>query len=110
MIGSGLRVTEDGISCNHHFLPPKDGNGFAFLPGDYVIEVYGRTVKRSATILLSTVKVSLTKEQAEALKDKSNGVLLTWGPDSQSYHAQVDIASREVPPTSDADPYWRSRY
>jgi hypothetical protein len=33
MIGSGLRVGEDGVSSNHHFLPPKDEISFAFFAG-----------------------------------------------------------------------------
>src|SRR5215471_11851501 len=37
-IGSGLRVGEDGVSVNHHFLPPKDAS-FAFRAGEYAIDV-----------------------------------------------------------------------
>jgi len=79
MIGSGLRVSEDGVACNHHFLPPKDGNAFAFLPGDYVIEIYACIVQRSVTMLLSSVRVTLTQEGAADLKSKTNGVLFTLG-------------------------------
>jgi hypothetical protein len=92
MIGSGLRVTEDGVTANHHFMPPKGENNFAFLAGEYAIEVYARIIMRSATVLLSSVKVTLTEPQATALKDKRNGFLFTWGPDSQSYRAQIDTA------------------
>src|SRR5260370_11911528 len=37
---SGLRVGEDGVAANHHFLPPRKDSPFRSLPGDYTIEVY----------------------------------------------------------------------
>lgn len=33
-IGSGLRVGDDGVSFNHHFLRPKDTSAFTFLAGE----------------------------------------------------------------------------
>jgi hypothetical protein len=88
-IGSGLRVGEDGVSFNHHFLPPKDSGAFAFLAGEYAIGVHARIVNRSASVVLSTVKLSLAPELAAALRDPSKGVLFTWGPDSQCYFGHV---------------------
>jgi hypothetical protein len=43
----------------------------------------------SATKLLYTVNVTLTDEQALALKDKRCGIMYTWGPESQSYRAHI---------------------
>jgi hypothetical protein len=88
-IGSGLRVGEDGVSLNHHFLPPTDAVSFAFIDGEYVIDAYARILNRNAPVLLSTVKLALSREQATALCDPTNGVLFTWGPDSQSYRGNV---------------------
>jgi hypothetical protein len=88
-IGSGLRVGEDGVSFNHHFLPPRDASSFAFLAGEYTIEVYARILNRHAPVLLSTVKLSLSAELAAALLDRAIGVLFTWSPDSRVYHANV---------------------
>jgi hypothetical protein len=85
-IGSGLRVGEDGISFNHHFLPPKDAFSFAFLAGEYVIETHARVVNQAKPVLLSTVRMSLSQEFATALRDQTKGVLFTWVPESQSYH------------------------
>src|SRR5713101_3945047 len=78
-IGSGLRVGEDGVSLNHHyhFLPPKDAISFAFIEGEYIIEVYARVLNRSTPLLLSSVKLFLSREQATALCDHTNGVLFT---------------------------------
>lgn len=87
-IGSGLRVGEDGVSVNHHFLPPKDAS-YAFHAGVYVIDAYAKILSRKAPVLLSSVTLSLPRELAEALRDHAKGVLFTWGPDSQHYHGEV---------------------
>jgi hypothetical protein len=88
-IGSGLRVAEDGVSFNHHFLSPKNEAVFQFLAGDYVIEVHAMIVNRKNPVLLSRVGLALSPEHAAALQDKTKGVLFTWGPESQRYAAQV---------------------
>jgi len=98
MIGSGLRVDEDGLSSNHHFLPPKERSSFQFLPGDYTIEVYARAVNRRHPVLLSRLRVSLPQEHAAALRDKSNGVLFTWSPETRQYHPHVSQAPRSSLP------------
>jgi hypothetical protein len=90
-IGSGMRVGDDGVSFNHHFLPPKDAVSFAFLAGDYAIGTYARILNRKTPVLLSTVKLSLSPELADALRDHSKGVLFTWRPDSQDYRGDVSI-------------------
>jgi hypothetical protein len=96
LIGSGLRVGEDGVAFNHHFLPSKNENTFSFLRGEYAIDIYARTLTRSAAILLSRVKVALTGKQAEALRDKNRGILFTRGPDAQSYSAHIDAVPRTM--------------
>lgn len=90
-IGSGLRVGDDGVSFNHHFLPPKDVSSFAFLAGEYAIDAYARILNRNAPVLLSTVKLSLSPELAGALQDGTKGVLFTWGPDSRHYRGDVSV-------------------
>jgi hypothetical protein len=89
MIGSGLRVGEDGVSSNHHFLPPKDAVSFAFIAGEYVIDVYAQIVNRRSPVLLSTVKLSLAQDLAVALHDPIKGVLFVWDPQSQCYRGHI---------------------
>jgi len=93
-IGSGLRVGEDGVSFNHHFLPPQGDSTFAFLAGEYTIESYARILNRHAPVRLSTVKLSLSAELAHAVHDRTKGVLFTCSPDSKLYHGNVS----EPPP------------
>jgi hypothetical protein len=90
-IGSGLRVGEDGVSFNHHFLPPKGAaSSFAFSEGEYVINVYAKIVNRSAPVLLSTVKLTLSKKLYTLAVMVERGVCFTWWPDSQCYHEDVE--------------------
>jgi hypothetical protein len=93
-IGSGLRVGEDGVSFNHHFLPSKHAPSYEFLAGEYTIELYSAILNRRKPVLLSTVKLPLSEEQAAALTDPVMGVLFTWNPDSRSYRGKVS----EPPP------------
>lgn len=88
-IGSGLRVGEDGVSFNHHFLPPKDAPSYTFLAGEYVIEVNAAILNRRAPVLLSAAKLSLSDEQAAALTNPIMGALFVWNPDSRSYRGNV---------------------
>jgi len=89
--GSGVNVGPDGLTCNHHFLTPKDGTAYDFLSGDYIVEVYASLVGPKYPILLSTVALTLSTEHANALKNRNVGVFFDWGPDSQIYQAHLDI-------------------
>jgi len=89
MIGSGLRVGEEGVSSNHHFLPPRHASSFEFRAGEYIIDAYAAIVNQNAPVLLCTVKLSLSQEQAAALRDHTKGVIFTWGPDSRCYRGDV---------------------
>lgn len=99
-IGSGLRVGDEGVSSNHHFLPPKGVSTFTFSGGEYAIDAYARILNRRAPVLLSTVRVFLPQDLAAALSDQalSNhtmGVLFTWRPDSSQYLGEVSFAPAE---------------
>lgn len=90
-IGSGLRVGEDGFSSNHHFLPPKDALSFVFLEGEYHIEAIARILNQKKVVSLSSVKLVLSSEHAEALRDYLKGVLFTWRPDSNQYRGELSV-------------------
>lgn len=89
--GSGLYVGEEGVAHNHHFLLPKDGSNYDFLPGDYTVEVYAAFVNSKKPVLLFQTSVTLAHQQAAELKDKDAGVYFDWGPDSKTYHSHVDV-------------------
>ena len=87
--GSGIYVGYEGITCNHHFLLPKDGTAYEFLPGEYIGEVYISLLHSKAT-LLSRFNLSLTEQQSDAIRKNGSGVFFDWGPDSGKYHAHID--------------------
>ena len=88
--GSGLFVGKEGIACNHHFLLPKDGNSFIFLPGEYSLKIYISLLGIKDPILMFTQKLSLSKEFADEIINEDSGVYFDWGPDSKSYHSHLD--------------------
>lgn len=91
--GSGLNVPEEGVVYDHHFVLPKDGTTFHFLPGEYVVDVYASLVNSRDSHLLWQTKLGLTNEQSAAIAGGS-GVYFDWGPDSKSYHSHIDRRSK----------------
>jgi hypothetical protein len=89
MIGSGLKVSEDGVSFNHHFLPPKDEVGFEFLSGEYVIEILARSVNRTRPVRLCTVKLALSEVHAVKVIQKRDWAVFTLEPNSETYRCSV---------------------
>ena len=87
--GSGLFVGENGITCNHHFLLPKDGTQFDFFPGDYIVEVYTTLVGQSEILLMSKIKLYLSELHSLSMNQQKVGVYFDWGPDSGKYQAHV---------------------
>ena len=93
--GSGINVGPDGLTCNHHFLTPKDGTVYDFLAGDYIIEIYATLVASSRPILLSTIDLTVSNEYANKLKNRDIGIFFDWGPDSRTYQSHLDIRPQE---------------
>ena len=88
--GSGLFVGREGIACNHHFLLPKDGTKYTFLPGEYSLEVFGSLLGEGQAMPLFAQKLLLSKEFADEINNEKSGVFFDWGPDSKSYHSHLD--------------------
>lgn len=90
--GSGINVGETGVVCNHHFLLPKDGTNYSFLPGEYTLQVFAKLINKREPMLLFQQTLSLSSEQAELLQKENAGIYFDWGPDSQKYHPHVETA------------------
>jgi hypothetical protein len=87
--GSGLFVGAEGVTANHHFLLPKDGTNFIFLPGESILEVYCTLVNRKKSRLF-TVILNLTEIESKALENVKKGIYFDWGPDSEGYNKFID--------------------
>ena len=47
VFGSGVHIPYEGMACNHRFLLPKNVTDYAFLPGEYTVEVYATIANNS---------------------------------------------------------------
>jgi len=88
--GSGLFVGQEGIATNHHFLTPTDVRGFDFAAGDYKLEVFGKVVGKDATLLLSSIRLSIDAHEAEQLRRPHHGIYFDWGPDAGRYQKKIE--------------------
>jgi hypothetical protein len=93
--GSGLFVGADGVVFNHHFVLPKDGTTYAFLPGNYLIEVYARVLNGAKPVLLRKIELHLS-EAISSQMGATSGVFFDWGPESQRYHAHLEPAREDA--------------
>jgi hypothetical protein len=87
--GCGLYVGHTGIALNHHFVLPKDGSRFDFLPGDYSVDVFCSVVDSTALLPLASIPLHLTDEHAKSLKNPEENIYFDWWPDSGRYNAHV---------------------
>lgn len=101
--GSGLFVGETGISANHHFLTPKDGNAFRFTEGRYELEVYAHLLGDARPQKLFSQTLELSREAAAEMAEKTAGLYFDWGPDSSRYLAHID----ERPPAPNMEEFFR---
>ncbi len=88
MVAGGLRVTEEDVAYNHHFLQISDTSYFP--AGAYEIAVYARLVNRKTPKLLMKINVSLTEEEATRLH-LQRGALFTWNPDTQNCYPSFEL-------------------
>lgn len=88
--GSGLFVGQEGIATNHHFLTPTDVGSFDFVAGDYVLEVFGKTIGDDAVSLLSTIRLKINANEAAQLRQPDHGIYFDWGPDAGRYMTKIE--------------------
>jgi hypothetical protein len=88
--GSGLFVSEAGISTSHHFLVPRDGSSFHFSEGRYRMEVFAQLLGDREKMLLFSQVLEISREIAAQLADADCGLYFDWGPDSSRYFPHVD--------------------
>lgn len=66
--GSGLFVTREGVTLNHHFLLPPDGSDFKFIAGSYTLKVFAKLVNGSKPNQLFSISLDVSESQAEELR------------------------------------------
>lgn len=101
--GSGLFVGETGVVFNHYFMLPKDGTPFAFLPGEYTLEVWA-TVLNELPVRVLQQRLTVSPEHSKLAQTGAAPVLFDWGPESNAYHAHVDTGRAELGARTSATP------
>lgn len=82
--GGSLFVGQTGVSAYHHFVLSVHDSGYEFGAGEYTIQVFVRQAGRAEAMLLSEIKLTLDREQAEALA-KRIGIIFELEPATQTY-------------------------
>ncbi len=90
--GSGLHVSESGITCNHHFLLPPDGTEFVFREGDYTVDVFATLFRRREPIKLHTSTLRIRESDALTVSTGQAGLFYDWRPESGRYSCHIDSA------------------
>lgn len=91
--GVGVAVRADGVALDHHFLLPRDGTTYRFLPGIYKVELFAVLVGRARPLRLRSVEVQVTEDQARGLnEDPTSGLYFDWSPETGRYHGHLDHA------------------
>ena len=98
---SGLFVGETGVSADHHFLTPDDGNAFRFTEGRYRLDVFAYLLSDPKPIQLFSQALEISRDIANALEEKSAGLYFDWGPDASRYLPHVE----KRPPSPNAEDF-----
>lgn len=99
--GAGLAVSSEGIALHHHFLLPRDGSTFRFLPGDYTVDLFAVVVGQRKPLLLRSVELTVNDADASRLaNDNSVGLYFDWSPETLRWNGHVDNARPPEPPPS----------
>lgn len=87
--GSGLYVGEQGVACNHHFLPCSNDEDFTLSQGDYIIQVFVSLVGWKKSLKLSEVNLLMSKEHLSLLTSQEAAIWFDWEPNSRRYVSQI---------------------
>ena len=91
--GAGLSVGAEGVALHHHFLLPRDGTTYKFLPGTYVVELFAVMIGQKRALKLQALDLHVSDAQADQLgSDARRGLYFDWSPETQSFHGHIDNA------------------
>lgn len=86
--GSGLFVSQIGVSANHHFALSVHKPAYDFAAGDYSLKVFAQQPGQTSPEMLSELKLTVDAQQAKALAQRES-VLFELEPETQAYMGQV---------------------
>ncbi len=92
--GSGVFVNETGVEANHHFLMAQDSRHFAFISGQYRLNVYAHLLGDSRRKLLFSQDLVVPSDFAEVIGEHDAGLYFDWRPERAQYASHVDQRPR----------------
>jgi hypothetical protein len=87
--GSGLFVPREGVTFDHHFLLPDDGDKFEFLAGDYCIDLFAKLAGDNSSVALGELKLTVNDFHATELLKERTGIYFDWGANDCRYHGHA---------------------
>lgn len=96
--GSGMFVGPEGVECNHHFTQIEDHSTYKFEPGQYRVEVFGKTVGSPKPLCLQVLEFRLKDEEALALREskKDTAIYFWWDAEAEAYYSRIDIKPNHI--------------
>lgn len=88
--GSGLYAGESGVATNHHFVISEGGQGFQFMEGKYLLEVFVQLYGTRKQIKLFSYELIISEKHANDLQSPDMGLFYNWGQISQKYIPRTD--------------------
>ena len=90
--GSGLFVGQEGVACNHHFMPRVHSPDVTFVEGKYRLEVFATTVGQHKSRRLHSVSLYLAQAAAISLSLQNGdfAYFFEWDPDENGYRGHIE--------------------
>jgi hypothetical protein len=87
--GSGLFISDAGVTTNHHFLLPFDDTAFAFNAGAYTVQLFASVVGEKTPRMLTSIPLTVLPDQSVELRQPKCGLYFDWSPDASEYRSHV---------------------
>ena len=95
LLGSGLFVSQSGVTYNHHFVLRRDGQKFLFLDGDYRLEIFAELVGGRHPTKLMDINLRVDSQTAaEMIQIVQLGAFFEWDVDSSKYTVRLERRDR----------------
>lgn len=86
--GSGLFISKEGISANHHFFLNKSETSFAFEEGQNHIEIFIEYVN-GKTKKIHEQDLAINTNQLNQLNSDLSGIYFDWDPTLNTYVSSI---------------------
>jgi hypothetical protein len=88
--GSGLFVAQEGVACNHHFMPRTHAPDPQFVEGEYKLEVFASIVGQKIPVRLHSARLPLSQAAAIGLLTTECAYFFEWDPHEGGYVGHVE--------------------